>query len=416
MKKFFLFKRKDVDVSSVEASDNGEGLDLFAVSADLLAFMTASLGRVNIVFNDATLYEESNLLDGESFKKTSVSVACEAGGEANLIESIMNFVSSDLVKTRVMRFDAVTGKTNVKEANIQSFDDVVSELKTLPVRRTTKETSSKTFIGGTSGTAFGTGNLIGDIDFGEGNKPDIDFTEENITSSGGNVTGWTNGGSLGAAYDIGTIVGTIPLQTGGTKDSGGLATDCAVLDSGDALTLDAPYVRSGEFTLFAVVGKTPAEIEDNPKIGFLFQGSSSVSGNQGLTLGYSDPYKTDAYYFKFATEKGEFVKAATLFPIIDITSPTSDKKTSYVFLLRRDAQNNLFIYDNEQIVASVQAKTTGNSARTDGNLVVRHLGNGNAAEKFVGNVGRFGVIPRDIGASAAKKLITDLSKKYTPLR
>ena len=160
MKKFFLFKRKDVDVSSVEASDNGEGLDLLAVSADLLSFMTASLGRVNIVFNNATLYEESNLLDGESFKKTSVSVACEAGGEADLIESIMNFVSSDLVKTRVMRFDAVTGKTNVKEANIQSFNDVVSEVKTLPVRRTTKEVSSKTFIGGTAGTAFGTGNVI----------------------------------------------------------------------------------------------------------------------------------------------------------------------------------------------------------------------------------------------------------------
>jgi hypothetical protein len=412
MKKFFLFKRKDVDVSSVEASDNGEGLDLFAVSADLLAFMTASLGRVNIVFNDATLYEESNLLDGESFKKTSVSVACEAGGEAKLIESIMNFVSSDLVKTRVMRFDAVTGKTNVKEANIQSFNDVVSEVKTLPVRRTTKEVSSKTFIGGTSGTAFGTGNVIGDIDFGEGNKPDIDFTEENITSSGGNVTGWTNGGSLGSTYDIGTIVGTIPLQTGKSKDSGGVATNCAELDSGDALTLDASYIRSGEFTLFAVVGKTPAEIEDNPKFGFLFQGSAT--SGQGLTFGYSDPYKTDAYYFKFGGEKGEFVRAETIFPIIDNTSPTPDKKTAYVFLIRRDQYNNLFIYDNEQIVATALANTTGNSARTDGNLVINHLGNGGLGEKFLGNIARFGVIPRDIGASKSKQLVTDLSHKYTP--
>jgi hypothetical protein len=412
MKKFFLFKRKDVDVSSVEASDNGEGLDLFAVSADLLAFMTASLGRVNIVFNDATLYEESNLLDGESFKKTSVSVACEAGGEANLIESIMNFVSSDLVKTRVMRFDAVTGKTNVKEANIQSFNDVVSEVKTLPVRRATKEVSSKTFIGGTAGTAFGTGNVIGDIDFGEGNKPEIDFSEENITSSGGNVTGWTNGGSLGSAYDIGTIVGTIPLETGGNRDSGGLATDCAVLDSGDALTLDALYSTPGDFTLFAVVGKTPNEIEENPKFGFLFQGSAT--SGQGLTLGYSDPYKTDGYYFKFAGEKGEFIKAPTTEPIIDTESVHSEKQTAYVFIMRRDVNSNLFIYNNERVVSSVTANTTGNSARTDGTLVVKHLGNGNAAEKFVGNIGRFGVIPRDIGPSAAKQLAVDLSKKYTP--
>jgi len=83
-------------------------------------------------------------------------------------------------------------------------------------------------------------------------------------------------------------------------------------------------------------------------------------------------------------------------------------------LLRRDVHNNLFIYDNEQIVATELAKTRGNSARTDGNLVIKHLGNGNAAEKFVGNIARFGVIPRDVGASKAKQLIKDLSHKYTP--
>jgi len=79
MKKFFLFKRKDVNLASTSTSDNGEGLDILAISVDQVAFMTASLGRVNIVFNDAAIYEESNLLDGESFKKTSVTVACEVG-------------------------------------------------------------------------------------------------------------------------------------------------------------------------------------------------------------------------------------------------------------------------------------------------------------------------------------------------
>ena len=192
-----------------------------------------------------------------------------------------------------------------------------------------------------------------------------------------------------------------------------MATNCAELDSGDALTLDASYIRSGEFTLFAVVGKTPAEIEDNPKFGFLFQGSAT--SGQGLTFGYSDPYKTDAYYFKFSGEKGEFVRAETIFPIIDSTSPTEDKKTAYVIVIRRDQFNNLFIYDNEKAVAYAPAKTTGNSARTDGNLVIKHLGNG-VGEKFIGNIPRFGVIPRDVGASKSKQLATDLSKKYTPSR
>ena len=61
----------------METSDTGEGLDVFCVTADLFAFMTAATGRVKIYFNNATIYEESNLVDGESFQKTSVSVACE---------------------------------------------------------------------------------------------------------------------------------------------------------------------------------------------------------------------------------------------------------------------------------------------------------------------------------------------------
>ncbi len=68
MKKFFLFKRKDIDVSSLETSDTGEGLDVFCVTADLFAFMTAATGRVKIYFNNATIYEEAISLMGSHFK------------------------------------------------------------------------------------------------------------------------------------------------------------------------------------------------------------------------------------------------------------------------------------------------------------------------------------------------------------
>ena len=84
MKKFFLFKRNDISLSSTSVSDTGEGLDVLAVPTDSLAFLTAETGSVTIVFNDASIYEENNLLDGESFKKTSVSVSCEDGKELEL--------------------------------------------------------------------------------------------------------------------------------------------------------------------------------------------------------------------------------------------------------------------------------------------------------------------------------------------
>jgi hypothetical protein len=412
MKKFFLFKRKDVNLTSTTTSDNGEGLDILAVSVDHLAFMTASLGKVNIVFNDATIYEENNLLDGESFKKTSVTVACEAGGEASLIDSIMSFISNDTIKTSVMRFDAVEGKTNVRGAKTDSFNDIVSEIKELPTVRTTQDTSKNTFIGGTSGTAFGTGNQVGDIDFGSGNKPIIDYTEENLTESGGNVTGWTNGGSGGSTYDISTIVGTIPLDTATGRNNNGLRTQAADMGSSDNFTLPQSLITEGEFTVFAVVGRSLSDIESDPKMGMLIQGSAASGA--GLTLGFVDAFENDAYMFKFADEKGEFVMLPTERPIIDSHLPRENRRTAYVFLIRRDRSNNIFVYDNEgSLVASADANVEDNNARTDGDFVVKYLGTG-IGEKFQGNLARFGVIQKDIGTTAASKLARDLHEKYTP--
>lgn len=410
MKKFFLFKRKEIDISSLEASDTGEGLDVLAISTDHLSFITASLGRINIVFNNATLYEENNLLDGESFKKTSVSVACEEGNEFALIESIMQFISSDLVSSNVMRFDAIQGNTNVREASIQSLKDVVSEVKTLPVRRVSKEASSKTFIGGTDGTAFGTGNVVGGIDFGDGNLPVIDFTEENIAGSP-NLTSWTNGGSGGSTYNITTITGTVPVNTDGTRDGSGVATDCVEIRTGDNLELANTYTLSGPFTLFSVIGKTPVQIEDNSKTGFLFHGSST--SGQGLTYGYSDPYDNNNYYLKFATELGEFIKIPTTDPIIDVSSLSEDKRTTYVVVVRRDRNNNIFINTNDGAVGQAVANTKGKNGRTDGNLVIDGFGD-DGNEKFQGNLARFGVIPKYLDASATANLIKNLIEKYKP--
>jgi len=417
MKKFFLFKRKDINAASTTSSDSGEGLDILAVSTDQVAYMTAELGKVFIVFNNATAYEENSLLDGESFKKTSVSVACEQGGEAALIESIMAFISTDKLKTTVMRFDAVEGKTNVAGTSITSFSDVVSEVREKPIIRTTGEVSTNTFIGGSAGTAFGTENIVSDIDFGEGNTPFLDFAEDNITESGGNVTGWTNAGTGGSTYDVSSVSGTLNYDDSTGRANNGLATAAADFGTANNVQLTKAYRRSGEFTMFIVIGKSTTDIDDNPKIGPLVQGST-LSGSS-LTLAFADAFDNNAYHIKFANEKGESLQFPSTNPIIDSHLPSELRRTAYVFVIRRDASNNIYVYNNYgSLDGFAPAKTEGNSGRTDGDLVVKYLGNsgiGGTELKFLGNVARFGVIKRDIGTSTASTLAVDLSKKYTPL-
>ena len=261
MKKFFLFKRRELNASSTLTSDSGEGLDLFAVPADRIGFISASVGKVSIVFNDATIYEESNLLDGESFRKTSVTVSCEEGKEEALMGDIMSFVYSSGSKQNVMKFDAV-GSSNVKNVKLESFSDVTSEVRELPVVRSTGDASRNTFIGGTAGTAFGTGNVIAGIDFGADNKPIIDLNETGLGESGGNVNAWTNGGSGGSTYNVGSIGGTLNFDDSTGRANNGLATAAADFASSNNVQLANNYVRSGDFTMFAVIGKSTSDIDD----------------------------------------------------------------------------------------------------------------------------------------------------------
>ena len=414
MKKFFLFKRRDINVSSISTSDTGEGVDVFAISTDLLAFMTASLGKVNIVFNNATIYEESNLLDGESFKKTIVTVSCNQGKEFDLIDSIMRFIGAEKTSSNVMRFDAVEGYTNLGSASVGAFTDVVSEVKQNPVVRTTQKVSKRTFIGGTASTAFGTGATIAGIEFGEGNEPVIDYNEDGFTEAGGNVTAWANSGTGSTTYDISTISGTIPLDTSTGRLNNGLATQAADMDSSDYFDLPATYQAEKEFTLYCVVGRSVTDVQDSAKLGFVFQGSAT--SGQGLTYAFVDPFDNNNFKFQFSGEKGGFVTVPAPSPIITNNVPEGEIKTCYVFVIRRDAESNIIIYDNTgNAIAIAEANTVdGSYERTDRKFVFRHIGGALLVHKFQGNLARLGVIPNDIGAAAASQLAIDLDKRYKP--
>ena len=399
MKKFFLFKRNDISLSSTSVSDTGEGLDVLAVPTDSLAFLTAETGSVTIVFNDASIYEENNLLDGESFKKTSVSVSCEDGKESDLIESILKFISSEKTKSSIMRFDAVLGTSTLEGAKVSQTTDLVSRVNKFPVNRSSQEVSTRTFIGGTSGTAFGTGNEVSDIDFGEGNKPFIDYNESGLGQSGGNVNAWTNSGSGGATYNASAIVGTIPLDTSTGRLNNGLSTSAADIGTTASVTIPAASFEN-DFTFYCVIGRSETDIRQSVNVGPVAQGVNTLFPLQAN--------ENNALFVKIRDGKGPGYKVKTARPII-----TTDK-TAYVFIVRRDIKSNIFFHDNTgSVVGFVPAVTSGSFGRTDELLALTSIGNGQSV-KFLGNVARFGVIGKDIGTASASRLALDLSKKYTP--
>ena len=69
MKKYFLFRKEEVSAFSVTASDSGIGLSLLMVPTDSVSYISSELGKVKVVFNNVSIYEEANLRDGESLEK-----------------------------------------------------------------------------------------------------------------------------------------------------------------------------------------------------------------------------------------------------------------------------------------------------------------------------------------------------------
>ena len=93
------------------------GVSTIAIASDNLSYMTTKLGGLEIVFNGTSAFESTFLRKGESLPKTKIEVSCKEGEETLLMESILNFISSDS-KKNVMRFDNVA-----KNSTFSSFDE-----------------------------------------------------------------------------------------------------------------------------------------------------------------------------------------------------------------------------------------------------------------------------------------------------
>ena len=431
MRKFFLFRRQEVSRSSTFASDSGTGVDIFGVPADLLAFMSAELGKVKIVFNNATPYEENNLVDGDSMQKTSVTVSCTDGKEADVIESIMRFIGSEGPRFNVMKFDAVEGFSNLEGVTTTGITDILSQVRKTPVERTSGDSSSKTFIGGTSGTAFGSPNSIQGIDFGStANKPIVDYNESGITvSAGTSINGWTNSGTGGATYDCTTNGTPTKLTTVGRAGSG-VNTVAADVTSSQYFVIGTELEVAGPFTTYMVLADNPSSIITQ-KGGRVMKGNI-FGGADGTSFGIVGTIE-DASQNLFSVRGDTFTGLPAQAPGNVAQQETEEDliRTIDVFVLRRDEFDVMFIHDHTgEIIATFDEstvfsadtdvdgpKSVNDSGRQDGNLAIKNFGGAplSPEPKFAGHIARFGVIKNDIGTERAALLATDLHDLYKPI-
>ena len=438
MKKFFLFRKEEVNASSVTASDSGKGLSVLALPADSLAFASADRGSVILAFNSATKYEESNLTDGESLEKTTVKIPCEAGKEVDLIESILSFISREGGKS-IMKFDAVDQTSTFSPI---SFDSQIEpKVHINPTKRFTGEPSTQTFLG--SGGAVGvtvTSNVIADIDFGIAeNKPLVDFNHEGLSgfSTSAEVTGWDNGGTGGASYDIASNVGT-PIIIAARPHLGS-SQKSAEIKPANHFVVPTVTVQS-DYTIYMVLYGTQS---GGDQVSPVY--SSADTQTLGPTLGSDALFNSDGSLAKFRGQNfGNFSVRHDLrtgAPASTETSDTSNGTTAFKYprdldgaqdvvalVIRRDSSNNMYMYNGDgDVVGFIPAKTASSTlslakisnatdGRTDGDLVIERLGTvGNLNASVYGasmQLARFGIITKDIGSAACSKLATDLFNFY----
>lgn len=429
MKKFFLFRKEQVNVSSVDSSDTGKGLSVIGLPADSLAFITAGVGNVIMYLNGASKYEESNLTDGESFEKTSVTIPCEEGKETELIESILSFIAREGGKG-VMKFDAVESESTF--SNVTFDSGINTKVHINPVKRVTGEVSTQTFIGSTGAVgADATDTSIAGIDFGiEDNKPELDFNHEGLASIANTheINGWDNAGTGGSSYDIGHNVGTPKKYDGGDPKTA-ISKDFARFLEADHLIVPT-YTAKDAYTAYVVFSYhsganiTPIYSSANTDTFGPFIGKYQAQPDGTIEKVMTESNKVDVRHKGAdgapATSKTNNTNLATVSHEFPLFGEFPDFSMHLqVFVIRRDESNNMFFYNRDGDLFAYIPPATGKVSAatdfsTDGDLVIERLGTiGDLTlNTFDGNIGRFGVINKDIGSAACSKLATDLFNLY----
>ena len=426
MKKFFLFNKERLTPSSSDSSNTGAGLGVFAISSDHLAFMTALKGAVKITFNNASLYEQSELFIGDAVKKSTVTVSCEVDKEVELIEAILGFISSPSTASRdlVMKFDVVSDRSTFPQFLPVSSSSIDSKVFKNPVVM-----DSGRFSQGSQEKIYQ--NTIAGIHFGE-NLPLVDYNHEGLAgySDGDEITAWKNDGTGGVTYGITANVSDPKAEV--SSSSSDINTKAAHFNLGDYF--DVPAIRVNyDYTLYCVLGASTHIMalygdDAGESLGFggKYPASADLTENNVLKLNSSFSVRHSGMTGAVATTMSNNTDNGTAygqFPEYQYVGNDLTKSNAEVFIIRRDVENNMYLHDRTgHIIAFIEGKgdktmSATDPYRTDGDLLIEVLGTvkdntSGGAGKWNGFLSRFGVIEHDIGPSRSSELARDLFDLY----
>lgn len=443
MSKFFLFKQAPESLSSVRISNTGKGISSMAIPSDNLSFISSSAGSVTFTFNDSNIIEQSLLIEGESIEKTNVTVACKEGEEADLMQSVLGFISRDS-SNNILLFDAVNKASNFDQVDFPDTEPIVIKVPSSPVNTFTKALSS-----GDEEQEFR--NIIAGVNFGSTkNLPIVDYNDTRVQTSDGTdptsddddgAFAWGNDGTGGGTYDIANSgsrgVTKITAESTLTRAGTGLATVSAGIAVPAFLKMPSALRVKDDYTVYMTFGNalvtTGAYRSRN--MGFMY-GSNDGScygiaqnyPNTAGMIGVEPVGKKNVLQIRHEGLTGEPAEAKLknyTFPVLD-SSDSGNDQVCYVFVVRRDKKSNIFVHNHlGDVVAEFPALKTkrvkaSTSGRTDGDLLIETIGAVDVIDSptqfggFFGNLARFGVIEKDIGNDQAVTIAQQLFARYNP--
>jgi len=246
--------------------------------------------------------------------------------------------------------------------------------------------------------------------------PFLDYNESNIPATGGqHISSWINDTSAtgGSAYDA-TDEGVSNTNTTAAGFTSWCATMSANISAGNYFELGSAYENPESYTMYVAFG-FPAYTNM-----YEFFGSTDGSG-RGFSNGRSNVFSIIHNLLTGlpATSRTDNTDNSTVdykFPDPGLETNAKENQSMYVFVIRRDKDYNLYLYNfRGDVAAIIPAKTGGTagvSGRTDGTLQIKTFGGYDPDYLFKGFLARFGVISSDVGHSTAKSIAKDLYKRY----
>ena len=427
--KFFLFNITEPTKGSERASDSGIGVSTFCVPADKLCNITSSKGLINMTFDNAGIYDEALVRPGEALNKVNVTIASDENQEVLLIKSILNFISVESTE-KILTFDIVEKTSLFSAAKIESISDIKIKIPTMPINMETGRISV-----GTDAEEFQ--DTIAGINF-HGNLPILDYNHEGLSAyaDGAEITSWHNAGTGGVTYSIAANEGTPSCETDAATSN--LSQNSAFISVGEYFIVPNSFKVKDDYTIYCVLGQAIPRMsmygdDAGETVGF---GGSFPSGVDLNNVTVKD--KRNSFSVRHSGISGSVATTQTdntdngtidyKWPKSQIADYVVADYELDVFIIRRDEDFNMFLHNRDgDVIGFIPSKSkkaddtlhANSTFRTDGDLLIEVLGTVKditplAGLGFRGFIGRFGVIPNDIGAARSATLAQDLFEFYNP--